>query len=226
MGTIKRFAIPSHSIAWYNFRRTGLTDEDCKLYGVEHYAGGIGASECSKLFYEDENKTQPINPYDPCLAELFHHKVGTETPTIRNNSMTVNGLFDEDKIRLFWCLYDGTDTGVWDNAMRYKFAKPGERTKLLVRRSHGVHAYLVNTDYPYLFVSLDNKAENGTPSISGVVYDNGFPVEFKTLNGYMAKKWEIGMPEYHIVQVNQQMLITESDYAEVAWERFQSLSGI
>lgn len=204
---IKRFSIPSHSTAWYNFRRTGLTAGDCKEYKCDPYEGGIGASEMGTVL--------GLNKWRPVLAEIFHHKVGTETPNMENNAATVNGLYDEEKIQLYWSLYDGTERGVWDNVMKYLYSTSEQKKSLFVRKARRVNAYLVNSDYPYLSCSLDYFAQKGTPSLEGVIKDNGFPVECKTLNGYYAKQWEGGIPEYHIVQANQQMIITETDYAEI-----------
>jgi len=210
MGKIIRYNIPTHSIAWHNFRRAGLTEEDCIKYNSDPYSGGIGASEISKLFPQSGNKWRPV------LPELYHFKIGTETPSLENNAFTVNGLYDEEKIKLYWSLYNGVDNELWDSVIKYIYGTPGERNKLYVRRARRVNAYLVNSDFPFLFASLDYHAEKETLALTGVLKPNGFPLECKTVNGKYARMWESGLPEYHIIQAQQQMLITETDYCEIA----------
>jgi hypothetical protein len=93
---------------------------------------------------------------------------------------------------------------------------------LSVRKAKKTNAYFVNDDFPWLFSSLDYFAEKGSigllPDTNGLprVHKDGFPVEIKTINKNYASQWLEGVPPYHVCQLNQEMICTNSDYGEIA----------
>jgi hypothetical protein len=86
----------------------------------------------------------------------------------------------------------------------------------IVRTAQPVHSYIVNVNYPYLFVSLDARVEANQQHLSGVVVPYEFPLELKTIRAWEAQKWADGVPAMYRFQVQTQMLVTETEYAELA----------
>lgn len=203
------YRIPLHSPAWHRFRTTGLTDEDCKTYNLPAYEGGIGGSESAIIMGMSE--------WRPVAGELYAWKAGVDKPNNIDNRAMRMGRILEPIIKDLWRCWDGTKDGWVDNYNRWEESLPGTREKELIRNASKINAYIVNPKYPFLFVSLDYYAEKGTPNLfDGELAKYGFPVEIKTINGYYAKKWESGVPIYHKIQVQQQMLIMDVDYCELA----------
>ena len=202
------YRIPYSSDFWHKFRTIGITEAEGKQFGCPAYEGGIGASEISTIL--GVNKS-----YRPLVQEYYHHKIGTEQPKQEVNADMLLGKVFESIIKEFWCCYDGTDDGWVGTYAKYDNALAGERKGIKIRDARKVNAYIVNKKYPYLFVSLDYWAEKNTPGIDGTIYPDGFSTECKSIGHWYAQLWEANIPEYHLPQVNQQMLVTETDYAEI-----------
>lgn len=191
-----KFKIPTHSKDWYKFRTVG----------VEDYPGGVGGSETGKILGLDE--------YRPVLAEVFHHKVGSEEITKFDNLPMCMGRILEPTVMHFWQCYNG-ETEEMVNT--YEAWKKTKDDSLLIRKAEDVDCYLVNPKYPWLFTSLDFAIAKGQPNlITGEELETECPLEIKTISNMAAKKWEDGLPPKYAVQVNQQMIVTETNYAEIA----------
>jgi putative phage-type endonuclease len=161
--------------------------------------GGIGASEIGIIL--------GINPYRPTLMELYHFKVGTEIPNKIQNEYMFHGLMLEDYVADLWQYWDGTTDGYMNNKVN------GHRKRTM----HRVNGYLVNEKYPWLFASLDRAiVKNQVMLIGGETMMTDCPLECKNISHYASRLWEAGIPPYYIAQVNQQMLITETNYCEIA----------
>ena len=202
------YRIPTHTNAWHRFRTTGITEEDAVKYSCPSvYEGGIGASEMGTILGQ--------NKWRPSVMEYFHYKTGTETPKKELNRSMLMGVIHEPIIKDMWMFYDGTEDGWIHNYM--KWFEGSDKSQSSVRKARKVNAYIVNEKYPYLFVSLDYHSEKNTYGISdGVIHPNGFPIEIKSINSLYAKTWEGGVPDYHITQVNQQMIVVDAKYCELA----------
>lgn len=189
------FRIPTHSEEWYKFRTVG----------TQGYDGGIGGSETGKILGLDN--------YRPVLAEVYHHKVGTEQITQFDNLPMCMGRILEPTVMHFWQCYDGD---VEEMVHRYElWKKKGD--EVLIRKAKEVDCYLVNEKYPWLFTSLDFAIPAGeTNLITGEPLEKDSPLEIKTISKNAARVWEEGIPPKYVAQVNQQMIVTETDYAEIA----------
>jgi predicted phage-related endonuclease len=72
-----------------------------------------------------------------------------------------------------------------------------------------------------LYCNLDRVIKKGSRklnddgTLSDEITTTLCPLEIKTMNGFVYKKYD-GVPDMYIVQVHQQMMIMECDYAEIA----------
>jgi len=158
---------------------------------------GFGASE--------QGTVQGCNDWE-ILPTLLEKKIGVRLEQKAMNERMLSGIMAESIILERWRYYDGTDSGYIENFMANK----------KIREVLPVSSYIVNTKYPRLFVSLDGKAIPNQTHLSGVKVPKSFPVECKTISMMEAKKWHEGIPATYRYQVQQQMLVTEVDYAELA----------
>ena len=202
-----RFKIPVHSQEWFNFRTVGTKD----------YAGGWGASEVAVIL-------NLSSQYRPVLTELWNWKVGSDVISPRDNQAMFHGRHLEEYVKRLWECDDGTDEGYMARFENWSKAITGiEKTNKLFRRAFRVNAYLVNPDYPFLFCSLDYASADMAYCMMakhskyefGAGVPGGFPVECKTIGHFESQRWKEGVPYRHVVQINQQMLITDTYYAEL-----------
>lgn len=188
--SVKRYIYKTHSEEWFKFRTVGIP-------GV--YEGGIGASENGVIL--------GLNPYRPTLMELYHHKVGSEIPNKILNDYMFHGLMLEDYVADLWQYWDGSADGYMNNKV----------DGLKKRTMHRVNGYIVNEKFPWLFASLDRVMSKGQVMLlNGEIMQTECPLECKNISHYASRMWEAGIPPYYIAQVNQQMLITETRYCEIA----------
>ena len=158
---------------------------------------GFGASE--------QGTVQGCNDWE-ILPTLLEKKIGVRLDHKTMNERMFSGILAESIILERWRYYDGTDLGYLENYLAGK----------KIRAVTPVSSYIVNTKYPRLFVSLDGKTEPNQTHLSGIKVSKSFPVECKTISMMEAKKWYEGIPATYRYQIQQQMLVTEVDYAELA----------
>ena len=189
---IKTFDIKTHSPYWYDFRTVGVP-------GM--YDGGLGASEIGNVLGLNEK-------YRPTLMELYHYKVGSEQAPRTINEAMFHGIMQEDYIADLWQYYDGTPDGYIGNKMN----------GLIKRHCRKPEGYIVNDKYPWLFASLDRLMVKGGVKLigRGDTMEVDCPLECKTIGHFAAQMWESGIPPSYIAQVNQQMLVSETEYCELA----------
>lgn len=203
-----------HSPEWFKIRTIGGN-----VPGVGFYAGGIGASESAKLIIDDKTKL-PINPYSPSPAELFEHKVGREAPTEFANEATLWGTEDEASVLNMWRFWDGIEGGYVTHRMNWRKAKPKDKPKHVQREYVRAPYYLINTEYPQLFASLDAVIPAGQPNmITGEVLSKPAPLEAKVIGEYTAREYESGVPAQYVVQLHHQMMVAGSDYGEIVMKK-------
>lgn len=190
---LTHYCIPVHSPEWYDFRYGGIE-------GV--YDGGWGGSEVAKTLQLEKEQ------YAPVLPQLMEWKAGFQRPTEKVKESAFWGIMHEPTILNVWKRYDGTDEGYITNYVANE-----------IRRKHSpVGAYIVNKKYPWLFVSLDSKIVKGQSTLNGRVLEYDSPLESKTISKMV---WDIlqkenkKLPNKYVYQVQTQMLVTETDYAEV-----------
>ncbi|MFT7282458.1 MAG: tetratricopeptide (TPR) repeat protein [Cyclobacteriaceae bacterium] len=200
-----KFKIKTHSPEWYQFRSVGIP---------ELYPGGIGASECAKLIEEEETGV-PINPYAPSPAQMYEEKIGREPIQPFANQRTFWGTMLEPTIGESWQFWDGDPESYIHN--RQKWLDSGKKDEFLIRKSLDAEYYLVNEKYPWLFCSLDKAMAPGSANmITGEELLTPAPLEVKTIGEFAGKGYETGVPMQYVIQLHHQMIVTESDYAEIA----------
>ena len=171
---------------WFEFRKNGL-----------------GASSAAIVC--------GISPYKPTLMEFYHEKVGTMESERFMSSPAFWGIELESQVAEKWGYYDGTEEGYMSNF----------DSGNVIRNSSPLVGFVQNPKYPHLYCNLDRVIEKGSRklnedgTLSDEITTKPCPLEIKTMNGFVYKKYD-GVPDMYILQVHQQMLIMECDYAEIA----------
>jgi putative phage-type endonuclease len=147
---------------------------------------GIGASEVGTIL--------GLDPYKSSI-ELYYEKIGQNPKGDFENLAMFLGKELEDFIAKMWQHYDGTTEGMMLN---YRFGK-------VHRQCKKVHAYAHNPAYPWLFVSLDRH-------ITG---EREGSLEIKTMNSYVSKQWESGIPPQYVVQLQTQLMVCGFEWGEL-----------
>lgn len=151
---------------------------------------GLGASEVGTVM--------GLDPYKSSI-QLFYEKIGEyHASNVENISMFL-GKNQEEFISDMWEYWGGTQESMIENF------NSGNK----VRRCRRVNAYAHNDKYPWLFVSLDFEINKHNGKGNGTL-------ETKTIGGYNADKWEAGIPVGYVTQVQDQMLVCEYEYGEIA----------
>lgn len=151
---------------------------------------GIGASEVGTVM--------GLNTYKSAL-ELFYEKLKPMPEMTIENIHQFMGHYSEDYIADLWQYWEGSQESVIAN---YRAGK-------VVRRCRKSNAYVNNSKYPWLFVSLDRIINKGELGKEGAL-------EIKKISGYEAKKWIANIPTYYLFQLQDQILVCEFDYGELA----------
>jgi len=140
-------------------------------------------------------------------AKMFYEKLGLADPFIEDNEKLFWGRELEAQIATKWQYYDGTPTGYLKNFAEDK----------LIRKCRKINGYAVNSDYPWLFSSPDRviNRKGGFKLTTGEPLEEEQGLEIKTMEDFVSKQWESGIPVYHIVQVHEYMIVMEMDYYEL-----------
>jgi putative phage-type endonuclease len=156
---------------------------------LQHRKTGIGASESGAIL--------GLSSYISSI-EMFYEKINpVAIPKVENIYMFM-GKELESFVAKMWEYWEGSEESMIENF------RAGKK----VRECVELKSYIVNTDYPRLFASLDRVIVSTSPRR---------PIlEIKTISGYESKKWEGGVPPSYIIQVQQQMMVYGSLEAEIA----------
>lgn len=152
------------------------------------------------------------SPYSPTKMQLYHIKVGTERRDFIMNEPVFHGKRLEEYVADCWRYYDRPGDSYIFNATEEK----------VQRQCRNLHGGIVNPKYPFLSCNLDRMVVKGSRMLNenavlcGDIAEEQFPLECKTINGWAANKWDEGVPRGYVFQVQQQLLITETKYAEIA----------
>lgn len=152
---------------------------------------GLGASEVGTILGLDDYKSS---------LELFYYKIG-ELPAFDTETIySFMGRYQEETISDLWQYWEGDEESMIKN---YREGK-------IVRRCRKVNAFVRNPRYPWLYVSLD-RVINKTATAGEKA------LELKTIGGFVADKWESGLPPQYVAQMNCQTLVCEfEDGGEMA----------
>ena len=151
---------------------------------------GLGASDIGTVFGYNQYKHK---------AELFYEKLEPVPEFTVQTLRQYMGHKLEDPIADMWTYWDGIEESFLRNEVEGK----------VIRKCERVNCYIINPKYPWLFCSLDRKINKGSRGEEGAL-------EIKTIAGYESSKWETGIPPSHLMQVNDQMLICEFPFGELA----------
>jgi putative phage-type endonuclease len=165
------------------------TDEMSYQEWLQYRKSGIGASEVGSIL--------GLSSYTSSI-EIFYEKINPiAVPKVENIYMFM-GKELESFVAKMWEYWEGSEESMIENF----------RANKKVRECHELKAYVVNSDYPHLFVSLDRVI---------VSTSERRPIlEIKTISGYESNKWEGGVPPSYIMQIQQQMGVYKSLEAEKA----------
>lgn len=166
----------------------GMSDADWHYF---RFVNGLGASEIGCVLGLTASWKAPI--------ELFYQKLDPALCMQEENIFMFFGTEQEEWICNKYQYWDGTTAGMMKNFRSGKMIKKVKR----------VNAFVQNPEFPWLFVSLDrkiNKDENG---------DEGL-LEAKWISGWVSNKFIGGIPPSHMAQVQDQLLVTEITYGDLA----------
>lgn len=155
---------------------------------------GIGASEVATIL--------GLNPYESSL-ELFRRKLGLLPINGEDNVAMFMGRTLEPVVANLWQYWDGNNQSVLENFTA------GKKQRNCIEIGHRI----TNNDYPHLFCHLDRLIAESKNTMYN--RDNGV-LEIKTISGFATKNWENGIPPYHLCQLQDQLLITDLQYGELA----------
>jgi predicted phage-related endonuclease len=134
-----------------------------------------------------------------CPQRLFYHLTGYHSGFFITKK-TVAGHLEESNIVQHFEAWNP------DNEQQY-LIDVGDKVRH--RKLNKANYFLLNSDYPNSFVSLDYTVANNTFSpITGEKYPNGMPVELKTAEGFYYKMWTDGITQPYLEQIQYQMLLT------------------
>ncbi len=166
-----------------------MTDDQWHDYRMN----GIGASEIASVM--------GLNPYKSSI-ELFYEKIGQKEIYKGENPAMFWGTELESVIADKWQYWDPANPG--QERMIENF-----RAINLIRRCEKVNRYISNPAFPQLFVSLDRRIHKNAGLGEGAL-------EVKTISGFAAGQWESEIPPMYIVQLQQQLMVCDFNYGELA----------
>lgn len=164
---------------------TDMSNEDWLRYRKR----GIGASEVGTVM--------GLNPYKSSI-ELFYEKIGEDLGFTVENIAMFMGKEQEPFMAKLWQHWEGDEESMIRNF----------RAGKIIRRCQRVNAYVNNPRFPWLFVSLDRKANRTADRDEGAL-------ELKTIEAWEAEKWENEIPPSYAVQVQTQILVCEFLWGEL-----------
>jgi putative phage-type endonuclease len=168
----------------------GMSRSDWLTYRMS----GLGASECGTLLGLDDYKSS---------IQLYYEKIG-DVPTwdVESLSGFLGKEMAEDFIATMWQYWDPVKGD--ESTMMANY-----RDDHIQRRCRRVNAFVRNPAYPWLYVSLDRVINKYGDRDEG-------NLECKTIGGYEADKWDAGLPPKYVVQIQQQQLVSEFTWGEMA----------
>ena len=187
---------------WYN-QSKGIYREVITPYTDEWFErrkAGIGGSDVGRVLGLSDWPGSSV-------IELFYEKIGIKPQQKESNKFTFFGNYLESAVADLWKYHDGDKDSIIRNF----------ESKNPVRECRNVNGFLSNVKYPHLYVNIDRLIQKGSFKLTdgSILEDNGV-LECKTASTYVARKWEDGVPPQYVMQVIQQCMVMDVDYAEIA----------
>lgn len=157
----------------------------------QYRSTGLGASSVATILGYDEYK---------CNLELFYEKIGYPTFDLDSLPMLI-GRETEDWIAKLWSHWNGSEKSIVENY----------NAGIVVRECEPVNAFARNSDFPWLFASLDRFI------LPNKMFNSKGALELKNTQAYVLKKWENGVVPGHLIQNLVQIFLPELLYGEIAY---------
>lgn len=191
---IKRYKIKTHSPEWYEFRDNG-----------------IGGSEVSTILRENPSY------FTSTIMRTWAEKIGMIEV---NQGLQDNfNEFVQERIRHGTLLESYVADKWWKywekDIMQTMHNQDADK---VIRTFTDEDGYVVNDKYPWLFASEDRLIDKGQINlITNKINPKNGILEIKTISSLTAKNWDSGVPQYHLNQVHQYLIVHELDYGEIAF---------
>lgn len=178
----------------YGIPTAKMTREQWVVARTQAGEYGLGGSEIGTLLPgADLRFNSPIR--------MYYQRIGLWDSNYRDNKYAFMGRLLEQQIINLWQHWAGN----WDATMAAVDA--GKRS----RKSRHCNYILKNPEFPWLFANIDNQIVKSpdAPDGKGIL-------ECKTISGHASDRYETGIPPKYIAQMQQYMIVTGQEYAELA----------
>ena len=155
---------------------------------------GFGASEIGGVL--------GLSPYTSPL-EIFYDKISDSIGEKYENLAMFLGTETEAFIAKLHQYWDGDEESMITNY----------RNNNVVRKNRRVNAYIQNPKWEHLLVSLDRKITSYKKN--GELFPEEV-LEIKNMSGFVKNQWEYGIPPMYMAQLQQQLLVTNIQFGELA----------
>ena len=167
---------------------TNMTEAEWHYF---RFVNGLGASDIGCVLGLTASWKSPI--------ELFYQKLDPAKCAQEENIFMFFGNEMEEWICNTWQYWSGNTKSLIEN----------KNASNIVRKCQRVNAFVQNPKYPWLYVSLDRKINKDANGQEGAL-------EAKWISGWVANKFEQGIPPSHMIQVQTQLLVSELEFGELA----------
>jgi predicted phage-related endonuclease len=163
---------------------------------------GLGSLEITRIGASDIGTVTGSNKWK-CKRRLFYHLIGMYSSEWRT-AKSVGGHLLENVVASNWESWVPEEEQFLYNLERGK----------KIRYTKKADFFLMNDDYPQLFVSVDRLHDGQTFSpFTGQEYAELTPIELKTTERDYYKLWEDGITQPYKEQVMSQMMVTGTEVA-------------
>ena len=166
---------------------------------------GLGSLEITRIGASDIGTVTGSNKWK-CKRRLFYHLIGMYSSEWRT-AKSVGGHLLENVVASNWESWVPEEEQFLYNLERGK----------KIRYTKKADFFLMNDEYPQLFVSVDRLHDGQTFSpFTGQEYAELTPIELKTTERDYYKLWEDGITQPYKEQVMSQMMVTGTEVAVFA----------
>lgn len=166
---------------------------------------GFGSIDTVRIGASDVSVITGSNKWK-CKRRLFYHLIGLYSNEWRT-AKSVGGHLLENVISSNW------ESWVADEEQFLLNLEQGKKERVTKKADF----FLLNSDYPNLFVSIDRLHDGGTFSpFTGMEYPELTPIELKSTESHYYKEWPNGITAGYYDQVQTQLMVSGSDVAVFA----------
>lgn len=163
---------------------------------------GLGSLEITRIGASDIGTVTGSNKWK-CKRRLFYHLIGMYSSEWRT-AKSVGGHLLENVVASNWESWTPNEEEFLFNLER----------GVKLRKTKKADFFLLNDEYPQLFVSVDRLHDGQTFSpFTGQEYAELTPIELKTTERDYYKLWEDGITQPYKEQVMAQMMVTGTEVA-------------